>query len=156
MDHREYRNAAARHLTTCKRLLDDLSAQKQENKQQILLNIYYLSGYIIETSLSFAFFSHIGHKGHVEQCEHYANGFKTHDFNAKVRFISKFNGDLSSLPFISIKHTDKNLQHLYNSWSTDYRYSYNDKVASNHLDEKLVERYLDSVSAVFKTIIQRF
>lgn len=57
-----YKQAALQHLHTCKVLiryakLPDGSNLKRINEQEILQNIYYLSGYIIECSLYSAYFA---------------------------------------------------------------------------------------------------
>lgn len=56
LDKNEYRKAAKRHLDTCRYMLDHLgevhSADNYE-ENNILMDIYYLSGYIIECAGSF-------------------------------------------------------------------------------------------------------
>ncbi|MFC0320224.1 hypothetical protein [Olivibacter oleidegradans] len=156
MHHIEYRKAAARHLTTCQHLLKDIKDQKADKKNKLLLNIYYLSGYVIETALSYAFFSHIKHTGHVEECTYYKEGFKTHTFDVKVQYILKVNGDLSSLPFVRQQLPDRKLNLLYKSWKTDFRYCYNDQLRESDLTEDLIYKYLYNIEIFLETILKRF
>ncbi len=57
MNNKKYRIAAKRHLDTCEYMLDYLdkiSYADAYSKENILIDIYYLSGYIIECIVSYA------------------------------------------------------------------------------------------------------
>lgn len=73
MIYTEYANAAERHQETCVQLLhildgrykskeiaSGLSARERKEKVELLGNLYYLSGYIIECAYSYAICKHIG------------------------------------------------------------------------------------------------
>ncbi|GAB3936609.1 hypothetical protein [Mucilaginibacter myungsuensis] len=157
MDFREYKRSAVRHLLTCQQLIDKSTILKQENKTAILLNVYYLSGYVVETCLSYAYFSHIKHQGPVENCKAYAtDGFKTHRFDVKIKFIMGVNGDLNSIPFINNKSQFDKLNLLFNNWSTDYRYSATEKIKERDLTEELLTKYLEQLNILLETIFRRF
>ncbi len=156
MDFREYRKSAVRHYLTCEYLLSGLKSQKLDYQKNILINIYYLSGYIVETSLSYAYFSHVKFKGDVEESLEYQNGFKTHRFDIKIRFLKEKNGDLNSVPFISKKVGDERLNLLFNNWSTDFRYCTNHRVKEKDLSEDIIHKYLHQVHELLEILLKRF
>lgn len=94
MDYKEFRQAAHRHLVTCQKMCDSLSGlTNSEDKNLMIANIYYLSGYVVETLLSYAFFCSCNPKTRkkpVEEHPEYEKGFKTHDFQAKIRVCLNF------------------------------------------------------------------
>jgi|SRR5690606_4657959 len=155
MRHGEYKKAAMRHLSTCDILLKSIEATKTEEKQKIIYNIYYLSGYIIETSLNYAFFCLVNHKGEIETHPSYtSNGIKNHKFDSKIKFIKDNYGDLSGLPFISTSPQNGNLYKLYRNWSTDLRYYVStDKIIIN---EKIIENFIAEIKKFSTIILKRF
>lgn len=56
-EFRNYKTSSERHLNTCKYLINHYTEIRDSdnvfNKTQLLLNIYYLSGYIIETIVNY-------------------------------------------------------------------------------------------------------
>ena len=156
MDYKEYRKSAIRHLQTCQYLLKDIDSHKTELQKNFLLNVYYLSGYVVETALSYAFFSHIKHKGDVATNIDYKNRFKTHNFNTKVKVIYEKRGNLSSVPFVHRKIEDPKLTLLFNSWSTDFRYCTNDTIKEHNISEEILRKYLSHLEELLKIILNRF
>lgn len=124
MDYRQFLRAAERHLLTCKQLLSkyDLIVNSCE-KTYLLAEVYYLSGYILETGLSYAFFSHICYSGDVYNSSHLnTTSFKTHDLVKKYQYLLRSSCVIPDLVFISLPHNNYALQTLFLSWSVNYRY----------------------------------
>jgi hypothetical protein len=59
MKYPDFKDAAARHILSCNYILNMLDLLKEHEKRLLLWNTYYLSGYIVECSLKFAFFKGI-------------------------------------------------------------------------------------------------
>lgn len=161
MDYKEFRQAAHRHLITCQKMCDGLSAIKNfEDKNAMIANIYYLSGYIIETLLSYAIFCSLDlktKKKPVEDHPDYENGFKTHDFQAKISFAKKHNCNLDGITFISSRHSNKDFMKLFNGWRIDLRYRSPKNVSSVSLiDETLIKGYVNSLNELENQFITKF
>lgn len=124
MDYRQFLRSAERHLLICKELLSkyDLTGNYRE-KSYLLSEIYYLSGYILETGLSYAFFSHICYCGDVYDSPHLkTNLFKTHDLVKKYQYLAQSSCVIPDLVFVSLPHKNNALQTLFLSWNVSYRY----------------------------------
>jgi len=62
MQYEEYKTASERHLETClslKQLIETNSITDFKKKNEILSNIYYLSGYVIECIVNYGILTHI-------------------------------------------------------------------------------------------------
>ena len=161
MDYKEFRQAAHRHLITCQKMCDSLSGlTNSEDKNLIIANIYYLSGYVVETLLSYAFFCSCNSKTRkkpIEEHPEYEKGFKTHDFQAKISFVKKHNCNLDGITFISNKHSNDVFMKLYNGWQVDLRYrSPKNIVRVSVIDETLIKGYIDSLKEVEIQFINKF
>lgn len=148
MNYKEYRKAGDRHLKTCKLLMEKISLVPAIDQKKILLNVYYLSGYVIETSLSYAFFSQIKYKGDVENCSLYKDFILGHRFETKINFIKKNNGNLNDLPFVNQKHDNKYLNLLFHNWSTDFRYSHNEKIKQEIIEINTINLFLKEIEKI--------
>ncbi len=159
MDNKEYRKAAIRHFHTCEQLLGCVSKERNVHiKNDLLLNIYYLSGYVIETSLSYSYFRQIRYFGDIEDSPDYkSKGFKTHNFETKVKFIREKNGNLNNIPFVLNKHVDRRMDLLYKNWNPDFRYCASQNVKLNdNINENIIEKYLAEIKCFYETLFKRF
>lgn len=91
MNYTQFREAAYRHLVSCKQLLNDAkdSTTKKDSKDRLCLEIYYLSGYILETMLSYAVCSSMNVNGDVNQSKPFKEDrtrFKVHNLNQKYNY----------------------------------------------------------------------
>jgi hypothetical protein len=153
MKYRDFKSAAHRHLICCQKMCDTLSSiSNQEEKNAIIANIYYLSGYVFETLLSYAIFSISDkntRKNPVEEHPEYNNGFKTHDFQAKIDFAIKHKCDLNGIMFISQKHKNDSYMKLYREWKIELRYWPLKSVSTiATINEDLIKGYIDSIKEV--------
>jgi hypothetical protein len=119
-----------------------------QKKAYILSEVYYLSGYILETGLSYAFFSHIRYTGDIYSSVHYSNkGFKTHNTNIKYQYLLNNNCVISDLVFVSSSHKTKALQKLYNEWDVKYRYEH-----YSNLNKNLLNTYISELARALTKI----
>lgn len=110
--------------------------------------VYYLSGYILESSLSYAFFNHIRYTGDIYSSEHYnSNCFKTHHIQTKYLYMTRCSCVIRDLVFVSRVHTSKDLQCLFNNWDVKYRYEH-----YPNLDRALLANYIDELEKGLKKI----
>ena len=166
MIYTEYAKAAERHLETCTHLVHVLEEQYQKKevgstlsnrelkeKLELLSNLYYLSGYIIECVYSYALCQYIGMnltddvKTQLPQrgvCWSYNSLTRNNNTHAIYRQMHKMSGSndlsyftthnvsgISAIPILggSQNMSSPNAQILFDNWSAEVRYS-----ISNQLD----------------------
>lgn len=106
----DYRKAAQRHLETCEYMLDHLDQiEPADNYEEsnILMDIYYLSGYIIECASSFAMLS--------------LNKQLSNIHNFQNNYIPAIQRAEPSLQLDKLIDNPK-VKSLYKSWKTKVRY----------------------------------
>lgn len=161
MDYREFRSAAHRHLVSCQKMCDALPNIKDlTEKNSLMADIYYLSGYVIESLLSYAIFHSSDRKVRnkpVEEHPDYENGFKTHNFQAKISFAIKHSCNLNGICFISQKHPNEDFMKLFNNWRVEWRYQ-SPVIASSftNISETLIQGYVNSLKEVERQFNSRF
>lgn len=150
---KEFVHAAKRHLTTCKELLVVANtAIPAEKKNHILDNIYYLSGYVLETMLSYALCNKLNLQGDVMATEHFkTTAFKTHNLNAKTMYLKNHNCNINGVIFISTK-APREQQNMYSCWGADYRYQKSSSLRQN-VD---VKEYIMNVQEFYNQILQKY
>lgn len=160
MKYIEFLGAAKRHSICCHEIIkrhEDLGRGHDVEKKALLNNSYYLSGYIIETLLSYAFFNSIKCKGEIENNKHFKRkDFKTHDLNLKAAYAKTHNCDFSSLPLIGYKHKDKDVQKLFNKWCVELRYQEPKAFIDNGIKLDILKKYMDVIDEIKKSIIEKF
>ena len=151
MNYKEYINAADRHVAICQQLLRDAEVERNRTKKSHLVNeAYYLSGYIMECSLSYALF--YNERLDVESHRNYQGEFLTHNLMSKVNFVVRSVGvRFAGVPFVSIKHVDKNLNRLFGDWDVRWRYEKNKTV-----DEAVLRKYIDALKDVKDKIEKQY
>lgn len=162
MYYKEFRNAAHRHLLSCEKMCEKLKQITNSNeKRDLIAEIYYLSGYIVETLLSYAVFSVAGRNVQnrpVEEHPDYENGFKTHNFQAKIYFAITHGCSFNGVPFIGERHPSNNLRKLFNAWNVDMRYQHYSKFQQvpNDLDETMICSYIEELNRLEKHFNQKY
>lgn len=160
MKYIEFLGAAKRHALCCHEIVnryEELGKGHEKEKKALLNNAYYLSGYIIETLLSYAFFNCIRCKGEIEDNKHFKSAsFKTHDLSLKATYAKTHNCDFSSLPLIGHKHKDKKIQLLFTKWRIELRYQEPKAVLGNGITIDDFKEYLNVIDDIEKSIIQKF
>ena len=161
MKYLEFKRASERHYNTCKFLCEELSKLKDtkdaKKKQLLLHNVYYLSGYIVETLLSYIFFFSMSYKGEIEKSEHYKNqSFKTHDLNRKLLYVSQIGHcNLNGIPFLG-KKENISYMNLFNNWSVELRYQELHTLKNIKYTEADMRGYIDAIGNMKCIVLRRF
>lgn len=160
MNYIEFLGAAKRHAICCHEIVkryDELGRGHDKEKKALLNNAYYLSGYIIETLLSYAFFNCIQCKGKIEDNEHFKRAsFKTHDLSIKATYARTHNCDFSSLPLIGHKHENQKIQSMFTKWCVELRYQESKEVLGKCVTVDDLKAYLNVIDEIKNSIIEKF
>jgi hypothetical protein len=133
MKYKQYEKAAKRHRATCDNLLkiveDGFIGNKpieQHEKDKMLENIYYLSGYVVECILSFKYFQLIKYNKNnsVYDFNDFKTYFSTHSKAPVIELIRERGGvKVNQIPIvgnIKLKQIEKD---MYEHWKTKVRYT---------------------------------
>jgi hypothetical protein len=157
MKYPDFKTAALRHKESCHVLMSVLGASKSSKNLRLLWNIYYLSGYIVECSLKFAFFKSIRYERtrEIEDLD-YTAGTKTYTFekilkqkhdlsNIKNEFLQVLSPRLpSGIPFVNSSVSDE-YGRLLKKWDAQIRYSDSYALLGFVLEQQLLQQYLETV-----------
>ncbi|CAH6942585.1 conserved hypothetical protein [Vibrio chagasii] len=136
MKYLEFLNAARKHNHTVEVLrtaLDDHLSQTpvcNGSVKRLTLNLYYMSGYVIECSLKYGIYALVGYdkdkdvksinQGGVD----YQGKIKHHRFNV---YDDVFNQHFSGVPLVdNTQGIPKEVVNLYKNWDAEVRYVYRD------------------------------
>lgn len=150
--------SAERHLCACKYLQDEYIRQTKESvKKRLFQEIYYLSGYVVETMMSYAILVVKQCKGNVYEDETYNGGkFKTHHLEVKANWATVEHGcDFSTIEALTQIHRDNKLGWLYRSWSADVRYENTDLTAHGITFDDVI-RYIVNIDNFKKEISKKY
>jgi len=168
MRYKSYLNAARKHLKTCEVLLqqaENLNSQKTNDKalqQHLLLNLYYLTGYVFECSIKYGIYKAIKYDpdASVTQLKQanltYAKHIKHHSFNKYAEHLTtrhagiKLVDDLTGVPV--------DIRILYKNWNVEWRYETLKEMRSdmrNKITVGNLSKLLDYANIVFITV-ERF
>ncbi len=187
MDFKDYQKASLKHLTTCKIMLDsiDLLASKDEalinieiKKQALLHNMFYLSGYTLESIINYTIFKHFkwsepsiyvtDHKfsarcdlsfypnvGRLKGRGNYTFWMSQHDFRRNIEILKKTFPN-SGIPLIDkMIKVDPDLIKLYNSWNVEIRYYTQDALYSGQvLSEDKVKRFVSLTENIYNNLMK--
>lgn len=157
MDYIQFRNAAHRHLISCKQLLEDAKKSKtsKDTKDRLCLEVYYLSGYILETMLSYAVCSSMNVNGDVYQSRPFkedAKLFKVHNLNQKYNYaLQKGCNGLRNICFFQKKHPNVVIQNLFSDWHVKFRYE-NRAI----LSPEILSIYITAIENIYQTILKNY
>lgn len=153
MTYQEYLNSARKHNFSCEEILRalksvDLSNGVGKSKQKhLLLNLYYLSGYIIECSVKYAIYHLISYdrKKCVRQLDQdgisFQNNIRFHKFEMYVNHLKVRQPGIILID----DHTeiDKEVIFLYRLWDAEVRYWFND--IEQNIKKKLSEKNIEKL-----------
>lgn len=154
----EYYHSALRHLDVCKLMLHTLSSMK-DKKQRLMLDIYYLSGYIIETMISYSCFVSIGwrKKDNIEKYSLYNKGFKTHKLSAKLTFAtSKAYCDFSGIVLLGKSISNEVEKKMFNEWSEVVRYQSPKTCSKLDFTENDLRKYVNDIDLMFDKLSKKY
>lgn len=145
-----YRKAAYRHLNVCIFLENHLSEVKGESEKNIVSDIFYLSGYIVECILKFCILQirHLQKKMFsLEEIEDLK--LKTHDLNS-LWDMTVNEGKISR------KDMDvwSKQNELLKKWDVDCRYMNQERDFFNK--DKVINCFDNNIKKIFNTINDRY
>ncbi len=159
MVYKDYRTVANRHLQTCKymcKCLDsDIGKLNETEKANILTNIYYLSGYVIECIIKYAIYDYLQYDAKADVADLIPEGkYKqfniSYSGNTKYRLKTHNLKDLSDIlisingndPFMGI--SSPKLTILYKGWDSEIRYKI-DHDLKQELTETNIRKFIEIV-----------
>ena len=190
MRYTEYKGAAEKHMKTCLGIVEAMSKLKvsdssallvSRNKQATIHNLFYLSGYVLESISTYAVYKHFGwnpnHSVRVYNAafvqrsnfsfkmNHSGAGnsyyLEYHDFQSNQFEVLKTQLNNSGIPIIdSSVIVDTEMQILFNLWKPEIRYHepnksypffFNNQVS---LDESKILNFVALTNNIYNTIIQ--
>ncbi len=186
MKYIEYRKASIRHLKTCYFLIDKIKKDNKlpsSEKNLIIINIYYLAGYAIESIINYGIYDYIGFdkkksvkelKQNTDYTKNYDVCFyrgntnsrfilQNHDFQNNKDFFARHNiSGISNIPFIGYEPDDVKIKNFFYNWDTELRYTTEikkDKKKKKEINvEKIllsdVEKFVDIAFRIYMGVIQ--
>lgn len=132
MLYKEYLNAARKHEYTCDVINEKICGNdcSSSQKKSLLINLYYLSGYVIECIIKYAIYDLSGHAKDLD-VKMLSKGGLTYNVHIKYhrfeRYTEQLNKFLSApIPLINYsKGIEREVLRLYKEWDVDIRYRYN-------------------------------
>lgn len=132
MVYKDFLNAARKHEYTCQVLLDKLEQIDEKKEKEffrfLLLNLYYLTGYIIECIVKYGIYDLIGFPRDKDVTKLnqdsliYKDHIKHHKFVRYTEYLDQRIG--INLPLIRNRAgIDKEVLKLYHNWDATIRYS---------------------------------
>ncbi|MEY0858469.1 hypothetical protein JFB93_13805 [Providencia rettgeri] len=133
MKYKEYLLSARRHSHVCKILQEKILATTVDGGQinndeinYLALNLYYLSGYIIECSLKFKIFESVHFEDNldinVDTCRskglNYRKKIKIHNFSKLLELLN------TNVPDISYASNIDEINELLENWNPELRYEH--------------------------------
>ncbi len=174
MKYTEYKKAAKRHLDTCHHLLNNIDSispefrtprkSREDHQYNLMLGIYYLSGYVVECVLKFTFFQSIHFERNrdvkslnKEDCTITFENLKTnnHRLAPLVDLVGKFDKNLpENIPCITEKLAKGDLRTMFEEWESSFRYTQNFKTNIT-LNRTLISEYLLIISSIHSKLSNR-
>ena len=156
----EYYQSALRHLDVCKSMMDFLDSMDRKpnlsaKRERLKLDIYYLSGYVIETMISYTFFVNLNWQKNkdIKSYPYYKNGFKTHDLSLKLSFAaSNAHCDYSGVPLLGNKISDSKERKMFCGWSEVIRYQNPKTCIDLDFSEEDLKKYLFDIESMFNQL----
>lgn len=131
MKYKDYKKAARKHMNTCEVLEDRLKqiSNNTELRKSLILNAYYLSGYVIECIVKYGIYDRIGFDKD-KDITTLNNGKLTYDQNIRHHRFERYTEHLVKyitrpIPLISnTTDIDKDVVRLFKEWDVIVRYKY--------------------------------
>lgn len=154
MNYNEFYKASFRHMFICRELLNNLDALKINSSDvtHVVNEVYYLSGYVLETMISFCVCSQLRVYTNVMEDSRINNKrFRTHNIEKKVEYALENGCNFRNIPFLSEKHSNAILNKLFNSWTVDLRYEPNRLLSLEN-----VQLYVSEINKVFNQLLSKY
>jgi len=116
----EFKKASKKHLQACECLINNFHTNCNSNKKSILVTIFYLSGYILETIMKFSIYSAISYKRN-EDIKKLNNHGLTYKNDIEVHKLFKLKTLVEEKSITRLSNFKDN-QKLFNAWNSEIRY----------------------------------
>ncbi|SHF84450.1 hypothetical protein SAMN02745753_02735 [Marinomonas polaris DSM 16579] len=136
MKYKDFLNSARKHKNTCdilKKEVEVLIGRESKNKariKELTINLYYLSGYVVECSIKYGIYYFIEYDRNKDIKDLDQNGLtfsgqiKNHKFERYSEYLNRHKGDI---PLVSgFNGVSKEVKLLYKNWDADVRYLYSE------------------------------
>lgn len=157
-------NSARKHQYTCEEILRCIknttvsNTQKQVKQKQLILNLFYLSGYIIECSVKYGIYHLISYDRNtpVNQLKQdgltYEDHIKKHKFDCYTEAFNRLKGGFKLIDERS--NIDRDVVHIYRMWDAEVRYWYSntDRKIIDKITLKNVETFYNLATELMKEI----
>ena len=158
MIYKDYLKAARKHKITCEVIAEKLNEEKRQKSpdsdklKSLILNLYYLSGYVIECMVKYGIYDLIGY-GSTDDVRNLNEEGLTYDLHIKHHPFGKYTEHLNNLmsgaiPLVNDKKgIPKETVNIYNEWDAEIRYYY--KLNYNEIH---YVRFYEYAKEIFKII----
>jgi hypothetical protein len=138
---KKYKRAAEKHFKSCKHILNCLNQAKPHEKSEVVSNIFYLSGYVLECIFKH-YYLELDHKSGTFNLQEIEDmGLKSHNIQKLWDLVSQ-KGRLNKHDFIWTSITNK--------WNESVRYETDD---SDYKNENLIrEHFTKTVEPIYNKI----
>lgn len=190
MLYTEYKLAAEKHIKTCLGIVEAMTKLQvsdssallvSRNKQATIHNLFYLSGYVLESISTYALYKHFGWNPN-QSIRNYNSAFvqrsnfsfkmnhngsgnsyhlEYHGFQSNQFEVLKTQLNNSGIPIIdSSVNVDTEMQILFNLWKPEIRYHEPNKTYPSFfnsqisLDETKILKFVALTNNIYNTIIQ--
>lgn len=159
MVYKDYLNAARKHRITCDVIAEKLDEEKnhipknQGKMKSLTLNLYYLSGYIIECIVKYAIYDLIGYDREDDVRNLNKKGL-TYDTHIRHHRFETYTEHLvkrmsGNIPLINDrKQIPRETVNIYKEWDAEIRYSYELRYEEIHYIE--FYEYAKSIFEIIK------
>lgn len=160
----EYLNSARKHQYTCEEILkalqgiDQSSGVGKSKHKQLLLNLYYLSGYIVECSVKYAIYHLVSYDRRkcVRQLDQdgisFKNNIKYHKFEMYTEHLRVRHPGILLIDERS--NVDRDVVFIYRLWDAEVRYWFNDitDAQKKKLTERNIVQFFNLSTQLMKTV----
>jgi hypothetical protein len=187
MDYKDYQKASYKHLVTCKAILESIillnsnpSAQIIQNSKQkaVLHNIYYLSGYTLESVINYAIYKHFrwrnssvrdvdhsfsqrcglsyGRLRKISSSGEYPYFISGHEFSRNIQILQKEFSN-SQIPLIDrTELVDVEVVKLFKAWCVEIRYHKETESYSNvTLSYDNINLFVETTEKIYNGLISK-
>ncbi|EJG1182440.1 TPA: hypothetical protein NKP43_004463 [Vibrio parahaemolyticus] len=164
MQYHEYLNSARKHQYTCEEVLKLIkgieltSGEGKSRHKRLLLNLYYLSGYVVECSVKYAIYHLIAYdrKKCVRQLDQdgisFQNNIKHHRFEM---YADHLKVRQPGMPLIDdSSNVERDVLFIYRLWDAEVRYWFNDipEAHKRKLTERNIEQFYNLATQLMKQV----
>ncbi|WP_228200357.1 hypothetical protein [Acinetobacter sp. WCHAc010034] len=162
MQYKEYLNSARKHQYTCEEILKCIksnsatTSQEKVKQKQLIFNLFYLSGYIIECSVKYGIYHLISYDRNKPVKELNQNDLtfdrhiKVHKFERYTDAFNKLQGGYKLID--NTKDISPEVIQIYKNWDAEVRYWFNQ--SNMHVEGKITLKNVETFYKLANEIMQ--